>query len=406
MRAAIQEAPPAPAPAARAERPQVPLLGGQLPSLTGMRWAAAFLVFLYHIKNFRYFGAEDHPLVNWAFGPGTVGVTFFFVLSGFVLAWSARPGDKVTSFWRRRLARVYPVHVVTALIALALAFSVLPALKPSGYKETAANLLLLSSWKIEWWQAVNPVSWSLVCEAFFYATFPAVYAVLRRFGPRALTALVVVSIATVMVLPKVNALLDTGVVLYSFPAARIPEFVLGIALARLVQLGHWRGPGLEAATAITLIGYFMYPHFTHAFASTTVLGFALMIPAGAVADIKGTPSMWRNRRLVKLGEWSFAFYMIHVLVLQTASLVLGSKPRFDTLPALGATAAVFAVALALAAALYHGVELPGRRLLLGKRRPIRSKGAQADSPPGTAAVPGPPERGADAEAATPAARRH
>ncbi|MEU0270817.1 acyltransferase [Streptomyces sp. NPDC006307] len=333
-----------------------------------MRWAAAFMVFLYHIKNFRYFGDDDHALVHWAFGPGLVGVTFFFILSGFVLAWSARPGDKVVAFWRRRFARIYPVHLVTALLALALAFTVLPVLEPAGSKEVAANLLLLSSWKIEWWQALNPVSWSLVCEAFFYACFPALYAVLRRLGARGLHTVVVVSVATVMVLPKANAYWDTGLILYSFPLARIPEFILGIALARLVQLGRWRGPGLEAAITITLIGYFMYPHFPHAFASTTVLGFALLIPAGALADIESKPSMWRGRRLVKLGEWSFAFYMGHVLVLHAASLVLGHKPRFDTLPAIGATTIVFAVALALSAVLYNGVELPGRRLLIGKRR--------------------------------------
>jgi peptidoglycan/LPS O-acetylase OafA/YrhL len=42
------------------------------------------------------------------------GVSFFFVLSGFVLTWSARPDDIATGFWRRRIARIYPVHLVTA----------------------------------------------------------------------------------------------------------------------------------------------------------------------------------------------------------------------------------------------------------------------------------------------------
>ncbi|OII62449.1 acyltransferase [Streptomyces sp. CC53] len=349
--------------------------GAHLPSLTGMRWAAALVVFLFHLKNARYFGGDDLDLVVWAFGPGAVGVTFFFILSGFVLAWSARPGDRAVSFWRRRLARIYPVHVVTTLAALALAFTVLPELRPHGYKETVANFLLLNAWKDEWWHGINPVSWSLVCEAFFYACFPALYAVLRRLGPRALYALAAVCVGTVVVLPQANAHLDLGVVLYNFPLARVPEFVLGVALARLVQLGAWRGPGLEAATALSLLGYFMTPFFLNAYASTTVLGFALLIPAGALADIEGRRTMWQGRRTVKLGEWSFAFYMVHVLVLEAGTLVFGHQPRFDTLPALGAAAVVFTVTLALSAALYRWVELPGRLLVLGRRKPRRTAGA-------------------------------
>ncbi|MFG2331343.1 acyltransferase family protein [Streptomyces sp. NPDC048604] len=333
-----------------------------------MRWAAALLVFLYHIRNFGYFGGEYSDLVNWAFGFGKVGVTFFFVLSGFVLAWSARPGDRVVAFWRRRLARIYPVHLATALLALGLAFTVLPALKPHGYREVVANLLLLNAWKIEWWQAVNPVSWSLVCEAFFYACFPLVYALVRRIGPRTLTAVLVAALAVVMFLPKVNTHLDTGIVLYSLPLARLPEFVLGVAAARLVQLGRWRGPGLEGAMAVTLVGYFMAPYIPGSYASTTALGFTLLIAAAAVADIEGHPSMWRGTRLVRLGEWSFSFYMVHVLVLQLSVPLLGSKPQFDTLTALGVTAVAFTVSLALSAVLYHGVELPGRRLLLRSAR--------------------------------------
>ncbi|MFD6276867.1 acyltransferase family protein [Streptomyces sp. NPDC060209] len=337
-----------------------------------MRWAAALVVFLFHMKNFRYFDDGGQTFVKWAFAPGAVGVTFFFVLSGFVLAWSARPGDKVVSFWRRRLARIYPVHVVTTLLALALAFTVLPVLKPTGgYREVAANFLLLNAWTNDWWHGVNTVSWSLVCEAFFYACFPALYAVLRRLGPKALTVLVTLCILTVMVLPVVNRSLDTGVVPYAFPLARFPEFVIGVAVARLVQLGRWRGPGLEGSLAVALIGYFMAPLISEAYAATTVLGFTLLIAAGAVADIKGLPSMWRGRRMVKLGEWSFAFYMIHVLVLQGMRLIVGDAPKLDPIPALGVTALSFAVALAGAALLYQLVELPGRRLLLGRKRTAR-----------------------------------
>ncbi|HEY9374906.1 acyltransferase [Streptomyces sp.] len=342
-------------------------LGGQLPSLTGMRWFAALVVFLYHVHKFGYFG-EGEALVGWAFAAGNVGVSFFFVLSGFVLAWSARPGDRVLMFWRRRLARIYPLHLVTAAIAVVLALTLIPELRP-GRWEAAANLLLVSTWRVEWWQALNPVSWSLACEAFFYALFPALYAGVRRLGPRGLWAVLALAGAAVLVIPWVKLHFGFDWVLLSFPAARLPEFCLGVVACRLVQLGRWRGPGLEASVALTVIGYFLTYQVAspYRFAACTVIGLVCLISAAALSDVRGTPSLWRRPTLVRLGEWSFAFYMIHILVMQTCEVFLGVHPKLSAAPALLATAAAFGVSLVLAWALYERVELPGRRLLLGKR---------------------------------------
>src|SRR5262249_52008383 len=51
-----------------------------LPSLPGLRWTAALLVFLYHVSVVQYYGGVPASYVNWAFGAGDVGVSFFFVL--------------------------------------------------------------------------------------------------------------------------------------------------------------------------------------------------------------------------------------------------------------------------------------------------------------------------------------
>lgn len=340
----------------------------QLPSLTGMRWVAAFLVFAYHVHNFGYFGGNGGQIVGWAFGAGFTGVSFFFVLSGFVLAWSARDGDGAWGFWRRRIARVYPVHLATALIVLLLAVTVVPGLHPTGPAEAIANLLLVSAWNGRWWQALNPVSWSLTCEVFFYACFPPLFSVLRRLGPRRLAALATAAGVTVVLLARLDDAHRLGVSLNTFPPTRFAEFVLGACAARLVRLGAWRGPGPEIAVAITVVGYFLTARVApaYAIAACTVLGFGLLVPATAVADLSGTPSPWRHPILVRLGEWSFAFYMIHVLVLRVGERLIGPRPHLTVAPALAATVVAFTASLVLARLLYERVELPGRRLLLGR----------------------------------------
>ncbi|MEU0335135.1 acyltransferase [Streptomyces sp. NPDC006193] len=367
-----------------------------LPSLTGLRWAAALLVFGLHVHNFGYFGGTGGRLMSWGFGSGATGVSFFFVLSGFVLTWSARPRDRVLAFWRRRAARIYPVHLVTLAVAFVMACTLTHQGRPT-VKQALANALLLHSWWRPWWQTLNPVSWSLACEAFFYAAFPLLFLVLRRLGVRGSTALGGLAVAAVVVLAWADAHHWWTRSIYSFPAARLPEFVLGAIAARLVLLGRWRGPGLEASLALAIIGYFLVPQVTPGYSATvcTIAGFALLIPAAAVADLRGLPSLWRHRRTVRLGELSFAFYMIHLLVLRAAAPLLGARPHYGAVAGLAVTAAVFTVSLALSWALYEGVERPARRLLLRSRsrrpaaRPQPVPAPQSEGVPARREVPAP-----------------
>ncbi|MFL4908920.1 acyltransferase family protein [Streptomyces sp. MMS24-I2-30] len=355
-----------------AARPPATASAPSLPSLTGLRWVAALLVFGLHVRNFHYFGGTGDRYVTWAFGPGASGVSFFFVLSGFVLTWSARPKDRAVAFWRRRIARIYPVHLVTAALALLMAYTLAYQTKPEP-SQAAANALLVHSWWRPWWQTLNPVSWSLACEAFFYAAFPLLALVLRRLGARGATALAGASVLAVLVLAWAETHQWTAEPISANPAARLPEFVLGAAAARLVLLDRWRGPGLEASLALAVIGYFLVPQVDPGYTSTacTIVGFALLIPAAAVADLRGLPSLWRHRRLVRLGELSFAFYMVHLLVLRAGTNVLGLSPRFGVATGLAVTAAAFALSLGLSWVLYEMVERPARRLLLGGRRTAR-----------------------------------
>ncbi len=119
-----------------------------LPGLTGLRWLAALPVFAFPLSLVD-FGLNPFADGRWArtyaslLGQGGwTGVSFFFVLSGFLLTWRCSESRGTAAFVRKRLAKIFPLHVVTWSVAMVLyAF----ALAGSPW-EYLPNLVLVSSW--------------------------------------------------------------------------------------------------------------------------------------------------------------------------------------------------------------------------------------------------------------------
>jgi hypothetical protein len=139
-----------------------------LEALTGLRWFAAFGVFLFHVRDFYPLpGTPDTALF------GNSGVTFFFVLSGFVLTWSFTPNDTAPRFYWRRFARIWPALAVSTALAVPVFYSGRAvALDHAQQLGLLASLTLVQAWIPEVLFAGNPAAWSLSDEAFFYALFP------------------------------------------------------------------------------------------------------------------------------------------------------------------------------------------------------------------------------------------
>lgn len=358
--------------------------GERLPTLTGMRWLAALSVFVYHgvWETFpaQLFGSSTGRLTS---NLGWVGVSFFFMLSGFVLAWSARPGDTVRRFWRRRLLKIYPNHLVTLAVAVLLALW-------AGAQVTGVlpGALLIQSWWPDPTVSMggNPVSWSLSCEVLFYATFPLWLRLIARIEPSRLWFWAAALAALVICAPFVAGLLPERPHLpwapnpawhfwfvYVFPLTRMLEFVLGVLLARIVREGRWIGVGLGGATAAMAVGYAvsLYVPVLFVFAAATVVPLALLIGAGALADVRGTRSPLRGRVMVRLGELSFAFYLWHHLVLTRLTGAFG-KEEWSTPAAAAVVAMSLVVSLVLAWLLHDLVEQPVMRRFGGPSGALRT----------------------------------
>lgn len=356
-----------------------------LHALTGLRFFAALHVVGFHLWRF---DAWDAPVVVERFvRSGPVAVTLFFVLSGFVLTYTYADGTRLVtttrSFLWARFARVYPVY----LLGLLLSFPVVLALwsRAGGGAEALTSELarglaaglLVQAHHPDLALAWNPPAWSLSAEAFFYVLFPLL-------APRVLacsrrSALVVGGVAV-----GVSLLASYGLALaadaatddrvqrlfvHAFkyhPLVRLPEFLLGVVAARLFL--DERGPPRVPATAwlvalaslvVVALGLVPYALWHNAFLAPL---FALVV----VALASGPTTVGRAlscRALVKLGEASYALYILHVPLLYWIAGVGERRTGEKVLERPAVALVSLVVIVALSRLVFVAVEAPLRRWL-------------------------------------------
>ncbi|GGX79819.1 acyltransferase [Streptomyces minutiscleroticus] len=379
-----------------------------LVSLTGLRGILALMVFGTHfylafvMAGGSFDSAAVQELLRILFSrAGGVAVSCFFLLSGFVLTFIARPDDTARSFYRRRIAKVYPVHLVTLAVAFAM---VSVHYEVPGAKVTLAHVFLVQDWVPSQWYylTMTGLDWSLSCEAFFYLCFPALLYLLTRARTWMLYVLPATAVVLIFGLPHVllstfslthpdpMEMVPTGDYggpvgywfAYVFPPMRMAEFVIGICLALLVRRGAWRGPGVAISLVLCALGWWatLEADGYLPLAATMVVPFALLIAALSTADLNSGWSPLRVKPLVWFGEISLSFYVSHLLVQeelfarlwnagQSAGLLPAPLPVLSWWVGILSFTAQFLLALAVAWLLYRLVELPMVRRLRPKDVP-------------------------------------
>ncbi|SNQ46063.1 Acyltransferase 3 [Frankia canadensis] len=366
-----------------ARRGASPRAARNLPALTGLRGVATALVFLRHIHT----DVGDTLPVAALGNIGYAGVTFFFLLSGFVLTWAAGPDTRLRFYWRR-LARIYPLYLVAIGLWLAVAWP-LGMIGRFGSQPVAIlpSLLLVQAWiptQTIYFGWGGAVLWSLSCEAFFYLVFPLLHPRLaaRDNAGRIRVALFAVlpTAAVACVAGAIDPRVDLAA--YASPAVRLGEFVLGIVLGLLARDGVRGRPGQRRALGVFAVGWLAVPiALGYDYGDRQGLIDTLALPSFAAiiflvgtreADGRRLPAA-SARPLVAFGVLSYAFYLVHPVALTLGGRLGWFDATTAPVAALGVLAG-FLLALALAAVLHHTVERPAHRYLLRRLPAARAAG--------------------------------
>ncbi|MDZ4834475.1 MAG: acyltransferase [Candidatus Melainabacteria bacterium] len=385
----------------------------RLGALTALRFIAAIIVVLGHVRH-DFLPLHDFP-ENLVF---TQAVTFFFVLSGFILTYvypELPNSEKTKAFLTKRIARLWPLHVSTFFLEKIL---VAPALVTVGgstskFVVALANLLMLHAWVpfAQFFFSYNAPSWSISAEFFFYLCFPLLLTLMRRnvWLPLLISLLVVFVFVFVC---NVNGLTEDAQgwnmegLLYINPLVRILEFITGMMTARLfIRLqskltppetvrSQAIGTGIETfAFALALM--FMLTSIQLSQATVPIIGTAgafwlknSMLPLAAfnflilvMACGRGLISKFLTIPLmVLLGDISYAVYLAHYPLLMYRRCFLPQENSMYSL------VAFLAVLLILSHLLFIIVERPIRHLIttvvLDDRPLVTAGGVAARMPRG------------------------
>ena len=341
-------------------------------AIDGLRFIAAVGVVAHH-----YAGLAGFPLATTLFAKNYLFVDFFFAISGFVIFHNYRNGfadiAAYMDFLRNRLARIYPLHLLTFLVFALLAFTLWRDKTDRAFVDPSAilpNLLLAHAWGVTHSTAFNYPSWSISAEWLAYLSFPAVVWLIRRGG--AGLALGVAGLIVVgLELAGYLGLIEPWTTLtYHFGALRaLPTFLFGAALAHGVDRIR---PTLSSfAPAWLMFGASVAAMLAGADDRIILVLLMASVAATVIAERDGATGILTRPAMARLGDLSYAIYMIHPLMgigvinlLGVRVLHLGGWP-------LAVWCVVCAVAInPLAAMLVHDfVESPSRRWLRHARLP-------------------------------------
>lgn len=326
---------------------------------------------LHHISGKLAHAQPDAPLfLAGHLDVGWIGVDFFFVLSGFIIAHTLSARPRPSDFLLRRLIRVYPPFWVAFGVTLAVSLA-LPSLRSAlGHFSAIEWILALALLPSGDSAPVIGVAWTLHHEVMFY-----VMAGLWLLFP----ALITLMAAALLLLPMSGVALDFPV---SFLASPLHwEFVFGI----LAYLAHRR---IKPATARWILagGVLWLAAYTALVAPVNDwngglrvlqfgIGFGLLTLGGAALEwhrasgphgqAAARPGHWGMR----LGDWSFALYLLHIPVILATLKVFAMTP-LQGLPLLyGAGSTAFILSVITAGVYFTRVERPLLSVLLRKAGP-------------------------------------
>jgi peptidoglycan/LPS O-acetylase OafA/YrhL len=297
----------------------------EIRSLTGLRFVIAFYVFVFHIQ-IRW-PIFDSPVIVQIANQGAIGMTFFFILSGFILSYSYEGKLIAREYFRSRVARIYPIYLFVAILTLPWLFYLNFNPPRLSLLEVLflfiVDILLLQAWfppTFGRWN--NGGSWSISAEAFFYLCFPSLKKRFDELDARKNFVLFCTFYFLILLVSlSVYLYQNQGMsIAYSMPIFRIIEFIIGMLTFKLFF--NRNSPLIKGSVVLLLLFIFLADliflgdklplYLTHDWIAVPFFVTFLVYLAKSKSWIS---RLLGGRVFNLLGRASYSFYSLQVFVI-------------------------------------------------------------------------------------------
>lgn len=248
-----------------------------------------------------------------------VGVSYFFILSGFIMIIAYHRKEKIgyRDFYRNRVARIYPLYVVGLLLYFVTRYY------DFGFYKTFLYLSGVQSWIPGKALILNFPGWSISVEFLFYLLFPWLYNYLYSKGNKSIWVIAVLIWIGTQVFSNLytNSLsykgphTDSHEFIHYFPLWHINEFLIG-NLAGLLFVRNRREKNHDLAIALLFIGILLSLIFIPLNFHNGLMAVFFVPVIYLISCNNGVISkVFSLKPLEFLGEISYAIYIIHIPVL-------------------------------------------------------------------------------------------
>lgn len=304
-------------------------------SLQSFRFFAIIMVFFSHLL-FMQDSSTYSYIFNRFLYDGYSGVTFFIILSGFVISYSYY--NKINdysvknsiSFVIRRLKRVYPLHILTLVIAMVFEYKSLFNNSMLFFGKTLSNITLTQSiipMKSIYF-SFNAVSWYISASVVFYIFTPLIICTVKKVkenNKKLWFIIVLLYLVELFFVFFTKNSLNAHWLVYINPFFRILDYIIGcilgvIALKKRESVTeNINYSVLEVVSLISLIvAYLFYPSIGQVYRYGVYYAPLFILIIYVFSFEKGflSKNIFNHGILVYLGTISFEFYMIHQLVIR------------------------------------------------------------------------------------------
>ena len=291
----------------------------RIEQLTFTRFIAAISIVIFHYGQNSFLFNNQH--VSFIFKQANFGVSYFFILSGFVMIIAYHKQAKINflEYIKNRLARIYPVYLLAIFLIIGIKI-----FKNINTKDLLLNILMIQSWVPQKALTINYPGWSLSVELFFYITFP--FLINKVYTTQKLKFNVIWIVVFWLISQIVFHLIiynnlkipyyETRDILYN-PLMHLNEFLIG-NLAGLFFINHLKNHKKNysiflSLTVLSLIIILKFPIGLNFHNGLLAVIFAPLILLISLSTDKIT-KIFTHKKFIFLGEISFGIYILQAPV--------------------------------------------------------------------------------------------